>query len=271
MLLPGMLVVFTVVVIPMLQLVRYSFNHFDPVEMMQAAFTFENYSKFFGDAYYHDVLLTTLEVALGCTLLSLLLGFPVAYSLAKTQSRFKSVLVALIIFPLLVGSVVRAAGWMVIFGNQGFVNKSLMFLGFINEPIRILYTPLAVVLGTAAVVLPYMILTLQSVLEGLDLSVEEAARNLGASSFQCFYRIILPLAIPGIAAGTMLVLILCMNAYATPVLLGGTGIQMMAPTVYDQIAKSSNWPFGSALAVVLMVATFAVAVFSNSVIRRRYR
>ncbi|PZR48936.1 ABC transporter permease [Paraburkholderia fungorum] len=267
---PATAIVALIVLVPALQLVRYSLNHFDPVELMQTALTGENYWKFFTDPYYLSVLWTTLKVSILCSVLALVFGFPVAYRLAKSQSRYKSLLIVLIVFPLLVGNVVRAAGWMVILGNAGFVNAVLLHLGFIQTPLRLMYTPLAVILGTTGVVLPYMILTLQSVLEGVDLSVEEAARNLGASAITSFFRIVLPIAVPGIAAGTMLVLILCMNAYATPVLLGGTGLVMMAPTVYDQISKANDWPFGSALAIILMIVTLGVAVVSNSFIQRKY-
>lgn len=267
---PAILVVLFVIVLPGVQLVRYSFNHFDSVQMMQAAFTVENYVQFLTDPYYHAVLWTTIKVAALCTALSLVLGFPVAYVLAKTQSRFKSQLVMLLVFPLLVGNVVRAAGWMVMLGNAGFVNALLMALGVVDQPVRLLYTPFAVVAGTTAVVLPYMILTLQSVLEGLDFSIEEAARNLGASFGQTLARVVLPISAPGVAAGTMLVFILCMNAYATPVLLGGTGITMMTPAIYDQIAKANNWPFGAVLSLVSMVVTFALALLSHWIIQRRY-
>ncbi|MBB5467570.1 putative spermidine/putrescine transport system permease protein [Paraburkholderia sp. CI2] len=267
---PAVLVVLFVIVLPGVQLVRYSFNHFDSVQMMQAAFTLENYVQFLTDPYYHAVLWTTIKVAALCTALSLVLGFPVAYVLAKTQSRFKSQLVMLLVFPLLVGNVVRAAGWMVMLGNAGFINAMLMALGLVDQPVRLLYTPFAVVAGTTAVVLPYMILTLQSVLEGLDFSIEEAARNLGASFAQTLARVVLPIAAPGVAAGTMLVFILCMNAYATPVLLGGTGITMMTPAIYDQIAKANNWPFGAVLSIVSMVVTFALALLSHWIIQRRY-
>ncbi|MGF6786576.1 ABC transporter permease [Paraburkholderia sp. 35.1] len=267
---PAVLVVLFVIVLPGVQLVRYSFNHFDSVQMMQAAFTLENYVQFLTDPYYHAVLWTTIKVAALCTALSLVLGFPVAYVLAKTQSRFKSQLVMLLVFPLLVGNVVRAAGWMVMLGNAGFVNAMLMALGLVDQPVRLLYTPFAVVAGTTALVLPYMILTLQSVLEGLDFSIEEAARNLGASFAQTLARVVLPIAAPGVAAGTMLVFILCMNAYATPVLLGGTGITMMTPAIYDQIAKANNWPFGAVLSIVSMVVTFALALLSHWIIQRRY-
>jgi putative spermidine/putrescine transport system permease protein len=262
--------VLVIIMIPILQLARYSFNHFDPVEMMQTAFTFENYAKFFGDPYYRDIFFTTLGIAALCTVLALVLGFPVAYFLARTQSRYKSLFVILLVFPLMVGNVVRAAGWMVALGNAGVVNAVLQGLGIIDKPLTLMYTPTAVVIGTTAVVMPYLILTLQSVLEGMDLSVEEAARNVGASFFTTFRRIVLPIAAPGVAAGTMLVFILCMNAYATPVLLGGSGLTMMAPALYDQITKASNWPFGAALAVILVCGTLIIALFSNWLIHRRY-
>ncbi len=218
---PATIVIFLVIALPTLQLLRYSLNRFDVTDLMRSAFTLENYAKFFSDPYYLTVLATTIKISLLCTVLALVLGFPVAYVLAKSQSRFKSIFIILLVFPLLVGNVVRAAGWMTILGDAGFINAILIRVGLATEPVRLLYTPLAVVLGTTGVVLPYMVLTLQSVMEGLDLSVEEAARNLGANLIQTFRHVVLPMAAPGIAAGTMLVFILCMNAYATPVLLGG--------------------------------------------------
>lgn len=266
---PASLIVLCVMLVPILMLFRYSFNNFESSIMVEG-FTFQNYLTFVQDPYYRDVFLSTVYVAVVCTLLALVLGFPVAYFLAKTQSRFKSLFIILLVFPLMVGSVVRAAGWMVVLGNAGFVNYVLKWVGLIDQPLQLMYTPLAVIIGTTGVVLPYLILTLQSVLEGIDFSVEEAAQNLGAGFFTTFWRVVLPIAVPGVAAGTMLVFILCMNAYATPVLLGGTGITMMAPALYDQITKASNWPFGSALALVLVAATLIMALLSNWFIHRRY-
>jgi putative spermidine/putrescine transport system permease protein len=266
---PASIIVLMVIVVPIFMLFRYSFNHFD-ASVMTEGFTLANYVKFFQDPYYRKVFFSTVGVAAGSTVLALVLGFPVAYFLAKSQSRYKSLFIILLVFPLMVGNVVRAAGWMVILGNAGFVNFIMQWLGVIEQPVRLLYTPLAVVVGTTAIVLPYLILTLQSVLEGIDFSVEEAAQNLGASFPTTFRRIVLPIAAPGVAAGTMLVFILSMNAYATPVLLGGSGITMMAPALYDQITKVSNWPFGSALALVLVTATLIMALLSNWLIHRRY-
>lgn len=266
---PASVMVLIVMLVPILMLFRYSFNHFDN-GMMVEGFTLDSYLKFFGDPYYRDVFLNTVYVAAVCTILSLILGFPVAYFLAKSQSRYKSLFIILLVFPLMVGNVVRAAGWMIILGNAGFVNYFLQLFGFAAQPVQMMYTPFAVIVGTTGVVLPYFILTLQSVLEGIDFSVEEAAQSLGANFFVSFYRIVLPIAAPGVAAGTVLVFILCMNAYATPVLLGGTGITMMAPALYDQITKAANWPFGASLALVLVVATLAMATLSNWFIHRRY-
>ena len=267
---PSSLVVFCIIMVPIVLMFRYSFNFHDPIHVMREGFTFENYVKFFSDSYYRGVFFDTVKVAAICTLLALLFGFPVAYFLAKTQTRHKSLLIILLVFPLMVGNVVRAAGWMVVLGNAGAVNALLIWLGAIAQPLKLLYTPLAVVIGTTAVVLPYMILTLQSVLEGIDFAVEEAAQNLGANMFTTFWRIVLPIAAPGVAAGTMLVFILCMNAYATPVLLGGSGITMMAPSLYGQIAKASNWTFGSSMALILVIATMLIALSANWLIHRRY-
>ena len=268
--LPASLVVLAIIVMPMLLLLAGSLRHADAGAVVQAGLTLENYARFFSDSYYLRILGDTIWVSALCTVLALVLGFPVAYFLARTRSRYKSLFIILLVFPLLVGNVVRAAGWMIILGNAGVVNSLLIALGLAEQPAKLLYTPLAVILGTTGVVLPYLVLTLQSVLEGIDFSVEEAARNLGANACTAFFRVLLPIAAPGVAAGTVLVFILCMNAYATPVLLGGTGLTMMAPALYDQITKASNWAFGSALAWILVGATLALALASHWLISRRY-
>lgn len=268
-LLPAVLLVLAVLGMPLLTLFRFSFNRFVPGQLMVEAVTIENYVRFFSDPYFLNVLSTTLQVALISTALSLVLAFPVAYFLARTQSRYKSLLIILAVFPLLVGNVVRAAGWMALLGNQGFVNAILLGLGIVQQPVKILYTPTAVVIGIVAVVLPYMILTLQSVIESIDRSIEEAALNLGASPMTVFRRVTLPLSLPGVLAGTVLVGILCMNAYATPVLLGGPQFRMMAPALYDQIGRASNWPFGAALAFILMVATVSLTIASTLALKRQ--
>jgi putative spermidine/putrescine transport system permease protein len=134
-----------------------------------------------------------------------------------------------------------------------------------------MYTPTAVIVGIVAFNLPFMVLTLQSVIEGIDRALEEAALGMGAGPWQTWRRVTLPLALPGIMAGIVLCFILAMNAYATPILLGGPRFQMMAPLVYDQISQQANWPLGSALAFVLMAVTLILTLASNILLRRQYR
>ncbi|MBV8575578.1 MAG: ABC transporter permease [Acetobacteraceae bacterium] len=255
---------------PLAILLRYSFNRIDPRRIMVETFSLDNYVKFFSDPYYVGVLWTTLRVSAICTVVCLVMGLPLAYVLARTQTRFKNVLVMLVVLPLFVGNAVRAAGWMTFFGSKGFLNVTLMRLGIVAEPLEIMFTETAVVFGIIAVNLPYMVLTLQSVIEGIDRNVEEAAFSLGAPPMEMFRRVLLPLSLPGILAGTILTFILGMNAYATPVLLGGPKFKMMGPLIYGQF-QLNNWPFGAAVAFVLMATTLALTATANILVQRRFR
>ena len=158
---------------------------------------------------------------------------------------------------------------MTLFGSKGFVNATLMTLGVIEQPLTLMYTEFAVVVGIITVNLPFMVLTLQSVIEGISRSIEEAALSLGAPPFQAFRKVLWPLALPGTLAGTILTFILAMNAYATPVLLGGPKFQMMGPLVYGQFSQSNNWPFGAAVSFILMAATLGLTLLANAGLRRR--
>jgi putative spermidine/putrescine transport system permease protein len=255
---------------PMAILLRYSFNRFDPRRMMIETFSLDNYVKFFADPYYTGVLWTTLRVAALCTVFCLIMGLPLAYVLARTQSRYKNVMIMLVVLPLFVGNAVRAAGWMTLFGSKGFLNVTLMQFGIITAPLQMMFTEGAVVAGIIAVNLPYMVLTLQSVIEGINRNVEEAAFSLGAGPATMFRRVLLPLSLPGILAGTILTFILGMNAYATPVLLGGPKFKMMGPLVYGQF-QLNNWPFGASAAFILMTATLGLTAAANILIQRRFR
>jgi putative spermidine/putrescine transport system permease protein len=267
---PATIIVVIGLLLPIVILFRYSLNQFKPRVMMVEAFTLENYIKFFTDPFYTNIFFTTLRVAFLCTVICLLLGFPLAYVLARTQTRYKNVLIMLVVLPLFVGNAVRAAGWMTLFGSKGFLNVSLMEIGIISEPIQIMFTEGAVIAGIIAVNLPYMVLTLQSVIEGIERNVEEAAFSLGAGPVAMFRRVLWPLALPGIIAGTILTFILGMNAYATPVLLGGPKFKMMGPLVFGQF-QLNNWPFGAAISFVLMTATLVLTATANILIQRRYR
>jgi putative spermidine/putrescine transport system permease protein len=179
-------------------------------------------------------------------------------------------MIMLVVLPLFVGNAVRAAGWMTLFGTKGFLNVTLMQFGVITTPLQMMFTEGAVVAGIIAVNLPYMVLTLQSVIEGINRNVEEAAFSLGAGPATMFRRVLLPLSLPGILAGTILTFILGMNAYATPVLLGGPKFKMMGPLVYGQF-QLNNWPFGASAAFILMTATLGLTAAANILIQRRFR
>jgi putative spermidine/putrescine transport system permease protein len=267
---PATVIVVVGLLLPIAILFRYSLNQFKPRVMMVEAFTIENYVKFFTDPFYTHIFFTTIRVAFICTVICLLLGFPLAYVLARTQTRFKHVLIMLVVLPLFVGNAVRAAGWMTLFGTKGFLNVTLIDLGIISEPMQIMFTEGAVIAGIIAVNLPYMVLTLQSVIEGIERNVEEAAFSLGAGPVTMFRRVLWPLALPGIIAGTILTFILGMNAYATPVLLGGPKFKMMGPLVFGQF-QLNNWPFGAAISFILMTATLLLTATANLIVQRRYR
>lgn len=255
---------------PLAILFRYSLNGFvAQTKTMVEALTIQNYVTFFTDAYYTGALGTTVRVALLVTVVCLVLGFPLAYVVARTQSRFKHLLIIAIVLPLFVGNSVRAAGWMVVFGNKGFFNASLMGLGLLSKPIEIMFTEKAVIIGIIAVNLPFMVLSLQSVIESIDRAVEEAAFSLGAPPLTMFRRVLWPLALPGILAGTILCFILAMNAYATPFLLGGPLFKMMAPVIYNEFTQKTNWPFGGAIAFILMAVTLSLTIAANMLLRRR--
>jgi putative spermidine/putrescine transport system permease protein len=258
-------------IVPIFILFRYSLNQFVPGKMMVEAWTFENYVLFFTDPYYTAAFYRTLRVAVIVTVLCVLLAFPLAYKLARTQSKYKNLMIMLLVLPLFVGNAVRAAGWMTLFGSKGFLNVSLQWIGVTSEPITIMYTEFAVIVGILAINLPYVVLTIQSVLEGIDRSIEDAAFNLGAGPLTMARRVLLPLALPGIAAGAIFCFILTMNAYATPVLLGGPQFVMMGPLVYVQFAAKSNWPFGAAVSFILMTATLLLTAVANLMVQRRYR
>lgn len=266
---PATLVVMLSLVLPLALLARYSLNKYDRRTFMVEAFTPENYLRFVSDPFYTGVLWTTFSIAIITTLLCLILGFPIAYKLARSQSRWKSLGVLLIILPLFIGSTVRALGWMGVLAKGGIIDA--FYTSFGGPGVSLLYTSFAVALGILSINLPYMILTLQSVIEGIDSRLEEAADSLGADPMRRFRHVMLPLALPGIATGGILCFILAMNAYATPFLLGGARFQMMAPMLYREFAVNNNWPFAAAIAFILMLTTLTLTAISGLLVQRRYK
>ncbi|MEJ8850073.1 ABC transporter permease [Variovorax rhizosphaerae] len=268
--LPAALLVMLTLLAPMALLGRISLNLYDAVDLMKEALTPLNYVNAFADPYYRAVLGNSLLIAITCTVLTLMLALAPAYWLSRLGPRWKSPVMIVTLLPLMVGNVVRSAGWMALLGTQGAVNTFLVWGGLSDGPVKMMSTTGAVVVGIVSVVLPYMILTVSSVIDSVSSTVEEAASNLGAGPLTVFRRVVAPLAAPGIAAGCVLTFILCINAYATPVLLGGARFKMMAPAVFDQFTRAANWPFGAALAIILLITTLLMTIAGNYFLSRRY-
>lgn len=266
---PATLVMLVMLMAPLLLIARFSFNQYDPKELMIETVTGANYWRFFSDPFYVGVLRTTLIVAASSTALCLLLGLPLAYRLARMTSRWKSLCMVGIVLPLFIGSTVRMVGWLILFAHGGVIDGFSRLLT--GRGLEVMYTSFAVVAGIVSINLPFVVLTIQSTIETIDTRIEEAAESLGAPPGRAFWRIVWPLALPGTATAGILCFILAMNAYATPYLLGGPRFQMMAPLLYWEFATNNNWPFASALALVLMSTTLLLTACSNVLIPKRYR
>lgn len=268
---PACLLVLGLLVGPMILMFRISLAQYSATQLMTETFSLDNYVRAATDPYYQEVILLTLGIALLCTALTLVIAYPAAYWVGRLTSRWKSLVVIATLFPLLVGNVVRSAGWMALFDREGLINFVLLRVGLIRAPLELMYTPKAVVFGIVAVVLPYMILTIASVIESIPRDLEDAASSLGASGLMTFWRVVLPLSAPGVAAGSVLVFVLCMNTYATAVLLGGPRFKMMAPAIFDQFVRGNNWPMGATLAFILLAVTMSFTIIGSIAFARRYR
>jgi ABC-type spermidine/putrescine transport system permease subunit I len=223
-------------------------------------FTLQHYARFLFDSYYLGVLGRTLAMGVAVTLVTLIFGFPLAFFLARLQSRWAPLLLMMTTFPLLVSAVVRSFGWMVLFFRNGAVSQALQALGLAGGPVQLMYTATGIVIALAQVLLPLMVLTLYAVLRSIDPALEDAAMGLGASPGRAVWRITLRLARGGILAGSLLVFSLAISAFATPSLVGGARAQVMATTIYEQTLELLDWPFAAALAAVLLAVVLMLSL-----------
>lgn len=219
-----------------------------------------DFVDFFTDPFYLNILWVTFRVSLISTVISLILGYPAAYYMARTKSRMRQVMMIIILFPFLVSAVVRSYGWMVILGNNGLLNQLLLALGLIQSPLKILNTETAVIIGMIHLLIPYMVLSLVGVLQSIDPNVEYAAYSLGASPFWTFLKVIFPLSLPGIISGCVLVFTMSMTSYVTPKLLGGSKFRMMATMVVQEINVNFDWGAASAISYILLAVILLVQV-----------
>ena len=217
--------------------------------------TLANYARFLGDPFYLGTLRATIGLGLSVTVLAMALGYPVAYGLARGRHRGKTALRLCVVAPLLVSVVIRTYGWIVLLANNGVVNQTLRALGLVDEPVRFMFTQTGVTIGLVHFALPVAILTLVGVIEAVDPSREEAARGLGAGRWQTFWRVTLPLTLPGVGAGSMLVFALTVAAFVTPALMGGPSLIVLSTLIYQQMTVTLEWGFGAAVATILLGVT----------------
>ncbi len=214
---------------------------------------FWNASAGFGQTIYIDAYATSLKYAFFTTLLCLLIGYPFAYFIARTKPSIRPALLMLVMLPFWTSFLLRVYAWKGILADQGVINNALMALGLISEPIQMLYTDISMLVGMTYVYLPFMVLPLYATLVKMDLSLLEAAHDLGASPWQAFWLITVPLSKAGIISGAMLVFIPSIGEFVIPSLLGGADNIMIGRVVWDEMFSSNNWPRASALAVVMIV------------------
>lgn len=263
--LPAVLLLGIFLVIPYLNIVLMSFRTPGQGTPYGAGFTLANYLRFFSDGFYLFQVFNTLWIGALTTLICLVVGFPVAWQLARGNMRFRGLAYGLVLSPLLVGIVIRSYGWTILLGNAGLINRTLMSMGIIDGPLPLMYNALGIVIALVHVFLPFMILPIMASIQGVDPSLDAAARSLGASRFTAFRRITLPLSLPGIQAGCILVFVLSLSAYVTPSLIGGLRVKTMAVTVVDALIDTFQWPWGSALALMLaMTGAICVVIFSRA-------
>lgn len=255
-LLAAPLAVFLVLfVAPLAALFVVSLFRFDRSVGIVARVTLENYVKFLGDPFYLAILGRTLEIGVLVTLVTLLLGYPVAYHLTRVPPRRRAHLLLVILAPLLVSVVVRSFGWLVILGPNGLVNALLRGAGLIDEPLRLLYNEGAIVLGLTHVFLSFMVLSILAALGRIDPALIRAAQGLGATPWRAFLRVVLPLSVPGVVAGSLIVFSLSTSAFITPALLGGPRVKVMSYLAYQQTLMLADWPYGAAIAFVLLAVS----------------
>jgi len=213
---------------------------------------------FFKDEYMVKIFIRTLKVSLIASLISMIIGVPTAYFISRTSKKLRGLLMAMTIFPILTNSVVRSFAWMSILGKTGVVNSLLMKLNIIKEPLSLLYTEGAIIVGTIYIFLPLMITSLVGVMENIDKDLLEAAESLGANRFKAFLKVVFPLSVPGLIVGTVLVFTGSLTAYTTPQLLGGNKNTVLATLIYQKTMTLGDWQGAAVVASIMIVTTLLV-------------
>ncbi|EPM5584294.1 spermidine/putrescine ABC transporter permease PotB [Vibrio vulnificus] len=247
----GWLVLF--VLIPNLMIIGTSFLTRDEANLIEMTFTLDNYARLL-DPLYVKVLLHSFYMAIVATLICLVVGYPFAYIVAKMPHKWRPFMLFLVIVPFWTNSLIRTYGLKIVLGTQGILNKALLSIGLIDTPMRIMFTETAVMIGLVYILLPFMILPLYSAIEKLDDTYIEAAKDLGANKFQTLTKVILPLTMPGIIGGCLLVLLPALGMFYISDLLGGAKNLLIGNVIKSQVLNARDWPFGAATSIALTIA-----------------
>jgi putative spermidine/putrescine transport system permease protein len=254
---------FACFVAPLLVLLALSLHS----DVAMKTWTIGNYAKFFTDPFNYSILIDTLLLGVKATLVCLIFGYPIAWLCARASARWQSVLLFLVILPILTSVVVRTFAWIVILGRQGFLNQIAMGLGLVHEPLRLLNTEMGVVMVLAQVQMPLMVLPILTVLSKLDPNLADASRILGAGEWRTFWKVTLPLSLPGIIAGCILTYSASITAFVTQSLIGGARLIYMPLHIYQQAVGANNWPFAAAISIIFMMAVIAVVAVLSVIAR----
>ncbi len=265
---PPLLLLLAAFLVPVLFMLPTSFKPYIPGRGIGDGFTLEHYAKALTDLYYLEIIGRTLLLGTIVTSICLLLGYPLAYFLARTKSRWRPWLMLLVVFPLLLNLVVRTFGWIALLANRGLINDTLIGLGLIESPVKLLFNFTGILIGLSHIYLPFMVLVLTGSIRNVPRDAEDAARTLGAGALATFWRVTLPLSLPGILAGAILVFVLTVSALVTPRLLGGPAYKVMSTLIYDQFLQILNWPAGAAMSFILTVIVIGLIALSSRAARR---
>ena len=247
---PGLILLVVFLVLPLISIIWPT--------LYNGGFTLDSYISFFNSSYNVSILWRTVKLSLIVTVLSVLFGLPTAYFIARSNRKWRSLMMGLVLFPLLTNSVVRSFAWINILGTNGIINRALLATGLIQEPLQLLYTEFAITIGSLYLFLPLMITTLVGILENIDSEIVEAAETLGASPMVAFMKVIWPLSVPGVIVGSILVFTGTLTAYTTPQLLGGNQNMMMSPFLYQNAMTLGNWQNAGVIALIMIVTTMLV-------------
>ena len=254
--------------LPIVMMLPMSFREYAPgVGVTPGVWTLDNYARIVTDDYYREVIWRTLGLGLFVTLTCLLLGYPLAYLIARGPERWRVPLILLVVFPMLLNLVVRSFGWIALLANRGLVNNLLTELGLISSPLKLMFNLTGLMVGLTHIYLPFMVLMLVAAIRNVPRDVEAAAATLGSSRAHVFAAVTLPLSAPGILAGSILVFVLTISALVTPRMLGGPTYKVMATLIYDEYMQLLDWPSGSALAFTLTFMAIGVIWLSSRLTR----